>query len=548
MAITFNDNRLILNEADAITGYTATDGPTLFTSAPSPIESTGLLGMNVSNTNENAYFTITSDDYSGGGSLTVWVTNRASLATTAAGGIGIVVGDGTNRVAYHVGGSDGTAFRHDQGPVNFACFLLDLANKPANFTTLAGSEASLNEAAITQVGLYFTTIAKSVGGVENCFWDIIRWADNGVGIEIYGGTVGTPESWTTIALTDRSTGNQQAYGVIRRVGVGVYDIQGNISIGDATGTNDTYINSVGEVFIFGDRGQSANNYYRFNCAGNGTGTTDVNFDGATFNNALDGSMDFSDPNITGDIRNSVLSGWTQGINTGGSGNVWSGNSYSNCGTLTTTGTDIRNSVFTNFPGVADDSQLFWNSTSDPDGSIDGSSFTKGTNATHAIEFPTGMTNTSITIRNCDFSGYNASNGQNDSTFNVLATTGTLTINIVGGSGNVSYKSAGATVVVQQSVGITITVSDQTGSPIQNAQTAVYLTSDRTEVINTDTNASGVASGSFSGTTPSQCEVRVRKASSGDTKYRNFSSIQTITSNGLDFAVTLAVDPNNNATT
>lgn len=470
MAITFRDNRIILNEADATTGWTATDGPTLYTTAPRAVESTGCLGMQVSNTNEDAYVSITSDDYSGGGSLSVWITDRASFDTTANGGIAIVVGDGTNRIAYAVGGSDQTGFRHDEGPVKWTNFQIDLANPPSVFTALSGSEASLNDAAITQVGVRFVTVAKSVGGTENCFWDIIRFADNGVGIEFFGGTSGTPETWDTVTAVDRGGNNQEAYGIIRKVGEGAFDIQGNISIGDTVGTNNTYINSVGETFIFGDRGQSTNNYYRFDCAGNGTGTTDVNFDGCTFTNALNGSMDFSDANITGDIRNSVFNGWGRGINTGDSGNVWSGNTFTDCGNVQTTGSDLTNCTYTGFTGVADDAQLFWNSTSDPDGDIDGSSFTIGSAATHAIEFPTGMTSTSITIRNCDFSGYNASNGQNDSTFNVLATTGTLTINIVGGSGNTSYKSAGATVnIVQNPVTTLITVTETDGTPIQNAR-------------------------------------------------------------------------------
>lgn len=478
MAITIVDNRIILDECDSVTGWTATDGPTLFTSAPDPMEDSGCLGMQVSNGIEDAYTSITSDDYSGGGSLSIWIQDRAEFATTVTGGIGIQVGDGTNRIAYHVGGRDQTGFRHDVGPVKWTNFQIDLANKPANFTAIAGTEGNLNEAAITQVGVRFDTDVKSVGGTENCFWDIIRFADNGVGIEFYGGTVGTPENWTTVTVQDRATGNQAAHGIIKLAGAGAFSIQGNINIGDNTSTNNTYINSEGETFLWEDRGQSTNNYYRFNCAGNGTGTTDVNFDGCVFTCPTSGSIDFSDSNVTADVRSTVITGFDQGILTGGSGNVWTGNTYTDCGTLTTTGTDLTGSTFTGFTGAADDSQVFWNSTSDPDGELDNCSFTMGSADTHAIEFPTGMTNTSITIRDCDFSGYSATDEQNSSTFNVLATTGTLTINIVGGSGNFSYKSAGATVnVVINPVTTQITVLDNaTGLPIQNARVKLSVTS------------------------------------------------------------------------
>ena len=473
MAITFTDNRIILNEADSTAGWTATDGPTLFnTVAPTPIEAGACLGMQASNATEDAYTSITSDNYSAGGSLFVWMTDRAAFDTTVNGGIGIQVGDGTNRIGYHVGGSDGAGFRHEEGPVKWTCFQIDLANKPANFSTIAGAEGNLNEAAITQVGVYFETIAKSVGGADNVFWDIIRFADNGVGIEVYGGTSGVPEVWETATVTDRSTANQAAHGIIRKVGSGAYSIQGNISSGDATGTNDTYINSVGETFLWEDRGQSTNNYYRWNAVGNGTGVTDLNFDGCVWTCPTSGSIDVSDANVDAfDVRTTVITGFDQGILTGGASNEWSGNTFISCGQLETTGTNLVDSTFTEYTGLANTSQLYWNTTTDPNGLIDGSEFTMPATLTHAIEFPTSMTNQSITLTDCVFNGYNASDGVNDSTFNVLATTGTLTINIVGGSGNVTYRTAGATVViVVNPVTLLITVRDIiTGLVIEGAR-------------------------------------------------------------------------------
>jgi hypothetical protein len=472
MAITITDNRIVLNEADATTGWVSTDGPTVFTTGPTPIEASGCLGLQASNAIENAYVPITSDDYSGGGSLFVWITNRAAFDTQVNGGIGIQVGDGTNRIAYHIGGSDGTGFRHDSGPVDWVCFQIDLANKPANFTAIAGAEANLNEAAITQVGVYFETIAKSVGGADNCFWDIIRFADNGIGIEVYGGTSGAHENWESVTVADRSEATLGAHGVIRLVGAGAYSIQGNIYIGDATGTADTYIDSVGETFLWEDRGQSINNYYRFNASGNTTGVTDVNFDGCVWTCPTSGGVDVSDANVDAfDVRGTVITGFDQGINTGGASNEWSGNTFNSCGQLETTGTNLQNSTFTDYSGLTNTSQVYWNSTSDTDGSLDGSEFTMPTTLTHAIEFPIEMSAHSVTIRDCIFNGYNGSDDQNDSTFNVLATSGTLTINIVGGSGNVSYRSSGATVsIVQNPVTTLVTVRDvATGSPIEGAR-------------------------------------------------------------------------------
>ncbi len=97
---------------------------------------------------------------------------------------------------------------------------------------------------------------------------------------------------------------------------------------------------------------------------------------------------------------------------------------------------------------------------------------------------------------------------------------------------------------QGSVDVTVTVTDAVGDPIEFAQTSVFLTSDDSPIFNKDTNASGVATGSFAGTTPVSCYVRVRKSSTGDTKYIPFSTSATIASeSGLDLGVTLVVDTN-----
>lgn len=125
---------------------------------------------------------------------------------------------------------------------------------------------------------------------------------------------------------------------------------------------------------------------------------------------------------------------------------------------------------------------------------------------------------------------------------------TLTINVSTGYDLPSFYNTGTgTVTVASSVDITVTVKDTGGILVGSAQTAIYKTSDRTEIMNEDT-VLGVADATYSGATPVEVEVRCRKASSGDTKYKNYSSIQNITSNGLVLAVTLIEDPINNATT
>lgn len=122
--------------------------------------------------------------------------------------------------------------------------------------------------------------------------------------------------------------------------------------------------------------------------------------------------------------------------------------------------------------AADTSALIWDVASDPDGNLDDMEFSKGTNAHHAIEFGT-TSPTSMTLRGITFSGFNAVDGQNDSTLHIKRTSGAVTINLVGCSGSVSYKTDGATVtIVSNPVTTTLKVTETDGTVIQNARVFV----------------------------------------------------------------------------
>lgn len=344
------DNRSILNEADAITGWTATDGPTLFTADPSPIEASGCLAMQVSNADEDAYIAITSDDYSQGGTLSVWMSERAALNTTANVGFGIVLGDGTDRVAFSKGSDTVTGFRHDTGPVKWACFLLDPANLPADTFVLAGVEANLTLTAITQVGVYFNTTVKSVGGADNCFWDIIRWADPGDDVVMQGGTTsGAAGNGAEAAAVDRSTGNQQAYGVIRELGVGLYGIQGNLTIGNSASATDQYWEETNVTYSWEARSLFDRNYYRFNFIGRTGQTSSIIFNTSTLTVATGASarLDANGADLDVVTFNAcTFLGWNVGIiGSDDTGDVWTDCTYIGCAALEAKGCDHTGSTF-----------------------------------------------------------------------------------------------------------------------------------------------------------------------------------------------------------
>jgi len=371
MAVTITETRTVPanggnnGQCDATAGWTATDGPTLYTAAPTPVEATGCLGMQVSNTNENAYFTMgASQNWSAGMLVYVWVFSRGELDTLAAGGIAIQLGDGTNRIAFHVAGSDIAGFRPSEGPSGWQCLVIDTGNLPTNTTVLAGSLANLNLAAITQVGVYFKTLAKSVGGTENMFFDIIRYGNGG--LIITGGTGGDPGTFEEIATGNRGVADGQAYGIVRKLADKTYGVQGPLTFGDNGGSSAHVFRDTNAIVIFEDRGLTRDKYY-INVVGNATGAGEFSLGTKTGSgitaNGVDGctircpanspaSFDASDADLDEfNMYGCTLDGFANNITlssdaTNGVNHEFHGNTVKNCGQVDLGRVPTRNCLFT----------------------------------------------------------------------------------------------------------------------------------------------------------------------------------------------------------
>lgn len=190
---------------------------------------------------------------------------------------------------------------------------------------------------------------------------------------------------------------------------------------------------------------------------------------------------------------------------------------------------IRNCVFAETSDA--DAALLWNSSID----IQDCNFIANTLGA-GIEHESGAT---ATYTKLYFNG---------NTYDVLNSTGSaMTITKSGTPQSDPSSSEGSSVTFQGSVDIVLTVKDEDGNLLSGITSGVYKTSDRTELLQEDTNISGIADDAYTGSTPVEVEVRCRQASSGSTKYKNYSSIQNITSSGLAMTITLVEDPNNNAT-
>lgn len=302
-----------------------------------------------------------------------------------------------------------------------------------------------------------TAAAKNV---DNVWCDYIRYLD---GIYATGGTSGDKIDLTGIAAQDASTTN--GYGIILEY-EGVFLGYGQLQLGN--GATTTYFEMDGDVLVFSDQPVAAN---FFEVSGDGSGA-DISINDSLFQSAGTGSnnkfvFDMSDTNITLSCTNSVFQ--RGAAITFASGQTVTGNTFSDCGQITHAGADMDNCIVKGYEGTANTSALIYNVNADPDGEMDGMSFTKGTAATHAIEF--GLTSPlTMTIRDIAFSGYNASDTQNDSTFHFKRTSGTVTLNVVGCSGNMSYRSDGATIdIVVSPVTLTVTVKDEGGTVINGAR-------------------------------------------------------------------------------
>jgi hypothetical protein len=158
--------------------------------------------------------------------------------------------------------------------------------------------------------------------------------------------------------------------------------------------------------------------------------------------------------------------------------VISGTTFLGCNEITAGGAILNTSKILTPTVAADGYALIWNESTDPDGNIDDMTFSKGTNAHHAIYFGASIPS-EITIRGVTFTGFNASDSQNDSTLYFADSTGEITVNLVGCSGDISYKTAGCTIKeVIDPVTTQVTVLDSsTGDPVDEARVLVWVTDD-----------------------------------------------------------------------
>lgn len=423
------------------TGNAAFGGAAVNTDIPSRYGA-DCLGVVVDRGTVNSYDTVTSFSLVGK-SIFSWLVGPATLEPIANGGIGIIIGDGTNTRAYYVGGY-GTKALTSGG---WQCYILNGDNLPTQFDQIAGG-AQPNLSALTQAGFRFSNPTKAVGGARNCYASICRV---GTGLVVGGGTSGDPGKFSEIYAADLSTAN--AFGVIEELGTGLYGVQGRLTFG--SNSANSYFEDKNAIVYFHDFLVGAS-YYEFNTIGSASHTNVFNLGtkvgsgedaiGAEGCSILDGGAGFKvalGNDISNGIYGSQFVGAKAGVLCGNDSEVISSR-FEGCGKVLAGTSFVRKSEFAaTVDNSYQGSALEWNNSIN----IKDCNFT---GHTHSVENPAAIEHPDIGTFDYDrlmFSG-------ND--IDVRNTSGgAVVINAVGGSNPSQAKTTGDT-TIQVSAALTLT--------------------------------------------------------------------------------------------
>jgi hypothetical protein len=452
MAVIVTDRRITINEADVITGWNQGSAvTTFFAEAPACIA----VGNNAP---EQIYFTTTARNatstliyvYAFNNGLQNPWTNAANPP------VGLLIGDGTNRVSFNMAGDDKKVFVHSDGPTAWQNLVLDTdvistMNTNGYTTVRAGTFAGLNVAALTQFGVDQESLSKALGGGFNMACDIIRIGNDG--IRITGGGIGTEGKFIEIAIEDRSTADGKAHGLIRELISGVFGCQGPLTFGDSANATDSRFSDSGIILAYESR-DVANDKYYFNVEGNAGATNQFILTNSTITTA--GPFvrcDFSGGNVnTLTLSNNTFSSLANSITFSSAidsvGHTISGNVFNAVGQI-----DIGLVVFTN--------NTISNST-DATGALlinnasrlllsDNTINSGGTG--HGLLLGT-LTATDITLDAIIFNGYGTNDTTNAAIYNNSGKA--ITINITGGGTNPTVRNGtGATTTIVNAVNVTV---------------------------------------------------------------------------------------------
>jgi len=459
------DNRTLINDCEANTGWSGDDTANPISTAGSFVQGSGGLSTQLSNGDEHMF---TTQDSVGAGTFsldwsdsTLYMVIKDNLgAAYSAGGIQFVVSDGTDTIGYDVAGNDAAGMPYRLG---FSAFKLDVSEAittPGGFTNFSGTEANLNQAAATGIGYGSIHLAKAVGSIDNVIMDgFYHIANDSYALTVNGGTIGTPETMADVATDDVTNG----WALVTNPLGTQYQFFGPTEWGESAAAADHYFTAIGEQWYWiGD-----------NAGGRAIATTHMPFrvtanatDAGSFvitNVAIVStgtSADFDCSNTEIDILE-IDTCSMSGLETfssptvGGTSRFCTSTIFSGCGVITHNGADMGGCTILSPTVAADVGSLSFNLATDPDTVMDGMTFEMGAASHHAIDFGTSVTS-NITLRNCNFEGFGSTDDANDSTVRFLATTGSLNLSLVGCTVN-GVDASAANFSVDDAAGIAVSL-------------------------------------------------------------------------------------------
>lgn len=476
MALTITDRRTIYDQADTTTGWT---GPSTGTSTADFAEATNSVTGSLAIATGQLYFTGSAIDLSDT-LVYVWLFNNALQGSWTTGATSLILGDGTDMVAFHMGGGDRKVFTHLDGPVSWQCAVLaggeaSTMNTAGEVTIISGSFAAMDLTNIVDVGGHFITGSKALGGGYNVSVDIIRYGNDG--IRITAGGSGTEGTFSELAAADRSTLDQDGHGIFREFQPVAYGCQGPLTFGDAGTATNSYFEDSGAVVVFENWNIGDDKYY-LNVEGNTGSTnsfvlTDVSIQSAGPGVTCDFAAGFVNTlTLTGVSFVSLLNTITFSNSADASGHDVTNCIFNNCGQIDPGDVTFeQNTILSSSIGADSGAVLL-----DADGSANWSDlFFSSAGTGHAIEITAAG---SYTLTNVSYTGYNvaslgsnptASSGSTDAII-YNNSGGTVTLTIAGTGQNVSVRNAASsdTVVIFGAITKQVTVVEADGTPVEDA--------------------------------------------------------------------------------